>query len=165
MRVTPSAGTALLMVAALAACAESPPPLPAPPPMVEMTMREYDFNLHQTVVRPGRVVFVARNEGRLEHEIVVLPLPQDVVGRLEDELRSPEERAVSTLTQLPAQRPGGVTTFALDLPPGDYGLVCFVKDADGESHAVRGMNAELRVSPETPSAQPAPAATSVVLRP
>lgn len=147
MKVTVWMAITLVAGTGLPACAQAPTlPLPAPPPVLDLTMRDYDFRLRQPVVRAGRVVFVARNTGRVDHEVVVLPLPQDVVGRLDDEVRSPTEKAVSTLTQLPAQQAGAVATFALDLPAGNYGLVCLLKDAAGLSHAARGMNAELRVT-------------------
>lgn len=151
MKVTGWIAAAIITGAGLPGCAQAPPPqpLPAPPPVLELTMREYDFNLSRAAVPPGRGVFVARNAGGVEHEVVVLPLPKDVVGRLDEEIRSPTEKAVSTLTQLPALRPGAVTTFALDLPAGNYGVVCLLKDAAGVSHAARGMNAELRVSAGT----------------
>jgi uncharacterized cupredoxin-like copper-binding protein len=50
---------------------------------------------------------------------------------------------------------GGVTaiasndhgTFSVDLPAGDYGLICFVPDAkDGKPHLAHGMTKEIKVS-------------------
>jgi hypothetical protein len=36
----------------------------------------------------------------------------------------------------------------MDLPPGEYGLVCFVPDAkDGKPHFMHGMITQLTISP------------------
>ena len=43
------------------------------------------------------------------------------------------------------QPPGDDEVFAVDLPPGRYGFLCFVEFPEGGTHAFRGMNSEFRV--------------------
>lgn len=107
-------------------------------------MTEYDFE-HAATVPPGRVVVVAQNGGALEHSMTVVRLPPSFPPILR-QLRSNRRRPVETLAQLPARPPGAQGTFAVDLEPGRYALVCFVEDADGRQHAIKGMASELLVS-------------------
>lgn len=72
-------------------------------------------------------------------------LPEDFPSSIEDQLRSSTRRALAPLGVLPKRGPGATGTFAVDLAPGRYGLICFVRDADGQPHALRGMGSELRV--------------------
>ena len=52
-------------------------------------------------------------------------LPEDVPS-IVDQLRSADRRGVPTFAQLPARSPGSNDTFAVDLTPGRYALVCFL---------------------------------------
>ncbi len=92
------------------------------------------------------MVFQVSNSGSIRHEIIVIEIPEGV-SSLEDQLRSKERQATTTLSVVPPQEPGEGTVFALDLTPGRYGLLCFLKGGDEEKvpHALRGMNAEFEV--------------------
>jgi hypothetical protein len=126
----------------LAACT---PPAPLPPAPVELRLEldEYSFELSGTP-EPGRVVVEVDNVGALDHEVVLVILPEDVPPILE-QLRSEQRRTVATLAYLPPRAPGERGSFALDLEPGRYAFLCFVQDDDGPSHALKGMALELRV--------------------
>ena len=106
-------------------------------------MREYSFQ-HPAEIAPGRVVFRIHNAGAEPHSIVLVELPEELPP-LAEQLRSDTRRAVANLAQLPERPAGSRDTFAVDLVPGRYGMVCFVRDADGVSHALKGMTSELRV--------------------
>ncbi len=120
-------------------------PLPADPPRVEVKLNEYRFE-HQPVLPNGLVVFHVSNVGRSEHELTLLQLTEDVPP-LRDQLRAAERRVVRPIAAVPPRSPGGTGTFAVDLVPGRrYAVVCFVRDPDGQAHALKGMNSEFRAS-------------------
>ncbi len=119
-------------------------PLPPPPGNVKVTMAEYRFDLASAVPR-GRVVFDVANIGAIDHALTLIELPEDVPP-LDVQLHSTERRGAATLARVPSRPPGGGSRFAVDLPPGRYGLVCFLADPDGVIHALKGMNAEFRVT-------------------
>lgn len=137
----------LLLAAPACAGAGGPTPtrlLPPGPETVDVTMREYSFDLPETLPR-GRVVFRARNAGRLPHEMALVVLGEDVPP-IAEELRNQRGRVVRTLASVPSRAPGSAGTFAVDLKPGRYGVICFVLDQDGEQHARKGMASEFRVA-------------------
>ncbi len=92
----------------------------------------------------GRIVFDVRNDGRLDHELVLIVLPEGVAS-IDEQLRSKKRRVVPTVAELAPRRPGQRGTFAVDLTPGRYAMVCFVQDPDGSQHATKGMNADFRI--------------------
>lgn len=106
-------------------------------------MREYRFEHPPRALR-GRVVFVVRNTGSVPHELILVALPEDFPP-LDQQLRSDERRGADTLAALRDRKPGSRGTFSADLPSGRYAFACFVRDADGESHALKGMTSEFRV--------------------
>ena len=75
----------------------------------------------------------------------IVALPEDFPP-LAEQLRSSTRTGVATLARILRRPPGEHGTIAVDLPPGRYGFLCFVADADGVAHAVKGMAAEIRVS-------------------
>lgn len=141
----------LALCALLAGCGAASPgpseaPLPPKPTIVEVNASEYRFDRDKTQrIREGRVVFRVRNAGRREHQVVLLDVPEDLPRSLDEQLHSRQRRATLPLAILPNRRPGQIGAFAVDLPAGRYGIVCFLKTPDGKSHALKGMNSELRV--------------------
>ena len=118
-------------------------PLPPPAGEVKVRMTEYRFDFAPDVPR-GRVVFDVDNVGTIDHALTLVQLPDDFPP-LDQQLHSDERRGVATIARVPSRPPGGGSRFAVDLAPGRYGLICFVADADGVIHALKGMNAEFRV--------------------
>jgi hypothetical protein len=96
-------------------------------------------------VPAGRVVFRVDNVGTLEHSLTLIAIPEDYPP-LDEQLHGETRRGATTIQVLPRRKPGVPGTFAADLRPGRYGFVCFVEDPDGVNHALKGMNAEFRVS-------------------
>jgi hypothetical protein len=108
-------------------------------------MQEYRF-AYDAVIAPGRVVFDVRNDGRLQHRLALLPLPDDLPP-IDVQVHGSQHRVVSPYAGVPDRRPGQRGVFAADLVAGRrYGLVCFLVDADGATHAFKGMTAEFRVT-------------------
>lgn len=149
-RRTPGWTSVLALGAAVMAtsCQGSPAraaPLPAPPAVVDVTMSEYRFE-YPPVVPSGRVVFRVRNAGQVEHQLELLHLSEEFPP-IDVQVRGSERRVVTPLAGVRNRRPGASGTFAVDLVPGRrYAIVCFVRDSDGEVHAVKGMNSEFRPS-------------------
>jgi hypothetical protein len=119
-------------------------PLPPSPGQVRVALSEFRFDLAPPTV-PGRHVFQAENRGTIDHSLTLIALPDDFPP-LDEQLRGDTRRGATTLASLRRRPPGAKGIFAVDLLPGRYGLVCFVPDEAGVSHAVKGMNAEFRVS-------------------
>jgi hypothetical protein len=119
--------------------------LPPRPTLLSVTMADLGF-AHRPGANPGRVIVEARNDDTVAHQLVIVRLPDDMVGTLADQLRSETRRPAQTLQQS-GFAPGERRAFAVDLPAGHYGFVCFVTDPDGESHARKGMASDLWVGP------------------
>lgn len=121
-------------------------PLPPPPTTLGVEMREYRFDISgRRRISPGRVVFRVRNAGRVDHQLILVALPKSFVGSLSEQLQDSKRQGVLPAAILAGRRPNQTGSFAVDLPQGRYGMVCFLKTPDGRSHAVQGMNAELSV--------------------
>ncbi len=102
---------------------------------------DYDFELSAPLT-PGRSVLRVENAGPQPHEIAIVRLNPGT---------TPEQIAAWGMKQegpMPGTIHGGVSGIMpgthvfveLDLPPGDYGLLCFLPDAkDGKPHFVHGM--------------------------
>lgn len=135
----------LVAAAALlaAACARAEAPLPPSPPVVDVTMLEYRFE--HGPVPGGRVVFRITNVGRVPHRLSLVPLPADLPPIVE-QLRGSERQVLATLATIPETPPGGSGTFAVDLEPGRYAMICFIVEPGGRSHAREGMATEFRIA-------------------
>ena len=126
----------------LSACREAEE-FPPGPHVVAVSMTEYRYRLDAPDAA-GRLVFDARNDGRLDHELVLIEVP-DGVDDIDRQLRSKERLVVPTIARMAPRDPGRRGTFAVDLGPGRYALICFVQDEDGGQHAQKGMSAEFRL--------------------
>ncbi len=131
--------------AVMAACtsAGASAPLPPRPPVVEVTAREYRFD-HTKAIPRGRVVFELVNVGTKQHRMTLIPLPADLPP-LEVQARSKNTRVVDPQATTTPLAPGGKTSFATDLGPGRYGLICIIPVPGGLSHYRQGMVSEFRV--------------------
>lgn len=116
---------------------------PPAPLVIHVSMAEYHYR-YEPPSAAGFVTFDARNDGKLAHDLTLVELANDTPPILQ-QLRSEKRSVVPTIARLSARDPGARGTFALDLRPGRYAIVCFVKDADGGQHAQKGMASEFRV--------------------
>ncbi|MGI8686640.1 MAG: hypothetical protein ACR2MO_16385 [Acidimicrobiales bacterium] len=127
------------------ACSPAPAaPLPPSPAVVPVTMEEYRFGHPSTTTR-GRAVFRVRNAGRSPHQLALVPLPEDFPP-IAEQVAGSKRRFVEALARTRKVPPGQRTSFAVDLSPGRYALICFLADPDGVPHANKGMASELRVT-------------------
>ncbi len=130
---------------AVTACSPSSPDryLPPSPPVVQIVMHDYRYE-HPPVFPRGRVVIRAPNLGKVPHEIVVTEEREDAPP-IDEQLRGDAPSAAPTFTVVAATPPGQTGTLAVDLVPGRYALICFLQDADGQQHSLKGMSSEFRV--------------------
>ncbi len=140
------AGTASAVAVLTASCATPAggAPLPGPPSVLDVTMREYRFD-HRPSVPRGRIVIRARNAGRDRHDLTLVGLPEGFPPAA-DLFRGDTPRSFPTIANLHDLRPGGGDAFAVDLASGRYAMLCFVKGRRGVFHAEgKGMVSEFRV--------------------
>lgn len=108
-------------------------------------MEEYRFVVTEKVPA-GRVVFKARNAGGLTHDLDLIAIPEDFPLSITEQVGGSVRQAFPTKAVLHGRGPGASGEFAVDLPPGRYALTCFVRDPDGQSHAIKGMAVEFRAT-------------------
>ncbi len=126
---------------------KSAAPAALPKSDVVMTLKDYGFILSQPLV-PGKQVIEVRNAGPQSHEIELVRLApgksmQDLMAWIE----KPEGPAAGVaLGGVSPLAVGGVSSFAVDLAPARYALICFVPDGkDGKAHLAHGMLQEIEV--------------------
>lgn len=116
-------------------------------------MREYRFEF-KGPIPGGRVVFEVENAGDSPHRLTMVPLTEDVPA-IDEQLRGRVRLTLAPYAGIPTMPPGQKAIFAVDLVPDRrYAFISFVQGPDGESDALRGMNAEFRAGPVPRSQQP-----------
>lgn len=124
-------------------CRRATEEFPPRPQMVPVSMREYGYS-YEPPKASGRIVFNVDNNGRVDHEMVLIVVG-DEIPPIDEQLRSGERLVVPTVARMTPKAPGGWGALAVDLVPGRYAMVCFVQDADGGQHAQKGMSTEFRI--------------------
>jgi hypothetical protein len=114
---------------------------------VRMTLVDYDFKLSGPIT-PGRHVVRVTNTATQPHEFVFVRLqpnksPQDFAQWGEHQVGP----APGTMHGgISAILPGTVAYVPVDLPAGDYALLCFIPDVkDGKAHYKHGMARRIKV--------------------
>ena len=123
----------LAVATLLGACGSDPKYVPASGRAVSLRLDEYRVLPARVTVPAGRVRIIARNVGRLTHNVAVVqfnrPLGED------------EEKQYA---RTPTAHPGEVVRTAVTLKPGKYRLVCTIANHDN-----LGQYGELKVLPAT----------------
>ena len=131
-RATTLAAIAIAASTAAAGCGSDPPYAPAAGHTVRLRLDEYRVLPQRVTVPAGRIEIVARNTGRLTHNVAVVqfdrPLGED------------DEKQYA---RTPTAHPGDVVRTSVALRPGKYRLVCTIANHDN-----LGQYGELKV--ETP---------------
>jgi hypothetical protein len=119
---------------------------PGASPAAMATLKDFTIELDNRTVAAGAVVIQARNEGTLDHEIVVVkdvaPEALPIKDGKVDEEQLP---AGSLIGEIEAFAPGASCAGRFDTVPGRYTLFCNVVDDDGQSHERKGMVTTLTV--------------------
>ena len=128
-RATTLAALALAASTVAAGCGSDPPYTPAAGHTVRLRLDEYRVLPQRVTVPAGRIEIVARNTGRLTHNVAVVqfdrPLGED------------EEKQYA---RTPTAHPGDVVRTSVTLKPGKYRLVCTIGNHDN-----LGQYGELKV--------------------
>ena len=126
---TTLAALALAASTVAAGCGSDPPYTPAAGHTVRLRLDEYRVLPQRVTVPAGRIEIVARNTGRLTHNVAVVqfdrPLGED------------EEKQYA---RTPTAHPGDVVRTSVTLKPGKYRLVCTIANHDN-----LGQYGELKV--------------------
>jgi hypothetical protein len=133
MTVTPAAGAA------------------APAPIVNtttLTLADYSFTL-ATPLAAGKNTIKVVNTAAQPHEVVIVRVfpgktVQDIAAFAEKPAGAPPGEVIGGSSFIA----GNVMNFVeVDLPPGDYGFICFLPDAkDGKAHVAHGMIQAFKIS-------------------
>jgi plastocyanin len=111
-------GALLAVAIALATGCSDDDPVRSDRPVVRVTLDEYAITPQDVSVPPGKVELVARNIGRLTHNLQVEIPPED-----------PDEQT-ETLAQTPTAQPGTTVSATVDLKPGTYLMRCSLANHD-----------------------------------
>jgi uncharacterized cupredoxin-like copper-binding protein len=87
-------------------------------PVVRVTLDEYAITPQDISVPAGKVRLVARNIGRLTHNLQIEVPPKDPDAQTE------------SLGQTPTAQPGTTVTTTVDLKPGTYLMRCTLANHD-----------------------------------
>jgi hypothetical protein len=114
-----------------------------------LTLTDYSFQSSRPLT-PGRHTILVENAGPQPHELVVLRLaPGKTVEDFATWATSGGMKGpppAMPMGGVGVMEKGGNGVFSVDLPPGDYGLICFVPDAkDGKLHLAHGMMKQIKV--------------------
>jgi hypothetical protein len=118
-------------------------------PSADITVKlvDYDFQLSKPLT-PGHHVLRVENEGAQPHEVAIVRLkpgksPLDFAEWGEH----PHGPAPGTMHGgVSGIMPGTHAFVVADLPPGEYGLICFLPDMkDGKPHFAHGMEKRIKV--------------------
>jgi uncharacterized cupredoxin-like copper-binding protein len=101
-------------------------------PTVKATLNEMHIRVSPKRVPAGKVTFVVRNSGTVEHELLVIPWPK--AGKLTVARFRADEGA--SLGEVPELMPGKTGSVTLTLRPGRYLVICNVS-----GHYQLGMQA------------------------
>jgi hypothetical protein len=113
-------------------------------------MVDHRFELDRPVPR-GRVVFQFDNAGQAPHNVVMIPLAEELPP-IDVQLRGSERRFVEPFAGIYERAPGDSGSFAVDLLPDQrYAMVCTTPGADGRPHWTEGMATEFRTPPAPPT--------------
>lgn len=144
-RPTLARGAALAAVAvALGSCqSSSGKALPAGPPVITVTMTEFDYKIDRPVPA-GRVIFRMVNAGQQAHEPNLFPLSDDIPP-IKQQVTGDRRIVATPSGGVKSRKPGTVGSFATDLEPGQrYAFVCFARTPQNQTHAQLGMAIEFR---------------------
>src|SRR5262249_47425452 len=94
------------------------------PTKVSTILADFKITPKPASVASGKVIFVARNKGRHEHELVVIRTAKDAATIGLGNGTASEKGALGEVEDV---KPGSVKQFTLTLAPGHYVLICNVR--------------------------------------
>jgi hypothetical protein len=170
-RVLTITGIAVLLVTSVAAGSGASEPSAADSNEMTITAGEYTYDVARKS-KPGNVELTFDNQGRENHELVIVAFKQTVtVKQVTKVLVSGDERAgkrleagAGVVIPLPALLgPGRSTTVIVNLKAGRYGIFCSLPTPDGTPHFAEGMVAMFDLAGSKSSFMPPTEGVSDVL--
>lgn len=126
------------------------PATSSPEPVADLTAKltDYDFQFSQPLTAGHHVIRV-ENDGPQVHEVTIVRLERGKtamdVAKWSEKMVGPPPGAVHG--GLSGIMPGEHMYIVIDLPAGEYGLICFFQDMhDGKPHYAHGMIKTITVS-------------------
>jgi hypothetical protein len=144
-----AAATNLPVKAEAAKVAEQPAALPE----IKVDAKDYSYDAPETLTA-GWVRVILTNSGEEPHHVQFLRLNDGVtVQQFEDALKQAEGPALAMTKQVGgvgAVHPGGTASAVINLPAGDYVILCLIPSAsDHVAHHAKGMIKTLTVKPSS----------------
>lgn len=131
--------------------APTQPPAPVAIPEIKIDAADFSYTAPETI-SAGWTRIILTNTGTEPHHVQFLRLNDGVtVQQVEDALKQAEGPALALTQQVGgvgAIHPGGTASAVLNLPAGEYVILCFIPSpADGVAHHAKGMVKSLIVNP------------------
>ncbi|WP_025413642.1 hypothetical protein [Gemmatirosa kalamazoonensis] len=150
--VPAAAGAALVLgvaaTAVLAARYEANAAAAVPARVLDVTARDYAFDVADTVPA-GRTLVRLHNAGPELHHVILLRIDGGRhLGDLFEAVKAPNAKPPAWVHDVGgpnAPAPGAVSQGAVTLEPGTYAMVCFIPSKDGTPHVMKGMAKEITV--------------------
>jgi uncharacterized cupredoxin-like copper-binding protein len=139
----------------------------AAPNVVNLTATEYKFDA-PAEIPAGMTTFKLTNNGKELHHAALIKLDS---GKTLDDMMagmkamkpgSPPPSWVIPAGGPNAAAPGNSTSLTVNLEPGNYVLACFIPDAKGVPHIMKGMAKALTVAPNAAANSGEPASDVTV---
>lgn len=113
---------------------------------VNVTLSEFIVSPEPPSAAAGDVTFVAKNEGKEKHELVVVKtdLAPDKLPTKADGSVDEEGAGITVVDEIEEFESGGTEELTVKLDPGKYVLLCNIVEED-ESHYQKGMHAAFTV--------------------
>jgi hypothetical protein len=111
---------------------------------VELALSEFAFGLSQASAPAGPVELVARNDGRIAHEVVVVRFDGDPGAIARNPVGGADTSTLGAgaeVGKIWSFEPGATCRATFDLAPGRYALICNVVDDGTNPHYSQGMHA------------------------
>jgi hypothetical protein len=103
---------------------------------VDVTATEYEFALTAPAVA-GRTSFVMTNKGAERHVMYLFHVAEGKT--VEDVMESEGDDGYDLDWESDTATAGEEAVLTADLVPGEYGLICYIANAEGKSHSELGM--------------------------
>ncbi len=160
-------GSILVGLTACQALPGSAPADAAPPvPVFTFVAKDHTFE-GPSQIPAGLVSLSFENVGHHQHFMQLVALNEGVTIAQLTAAYGEGQQAVAALVKGadggPAPiAPGGKQQVTLQLPPGQYAVLCLIPDDQGVTHLAKGMVAPLTVTGDMPPNQPEPVADGTV---
>jgi hypothetical protein len=141
---------------------------PAAPNVVNVVASDYKFDAPATIPA-GVTTFHLTNTGKEPHQANLIRLDSGktyadlMTGMKNMKPGAPPPAWVVTAGGPNAIAPGGANDVTMDLPAGNYAIVCFIPDAKGVPHVMKGMGQGITVTPNTTAAASAEPTSDVTV--